>query len=292
MGIRAVGFGIGCAVSVATVVAAQQAMPPSRFDVVSIKQNKSGDTTSNFRVSPAGRFEFTNYKVGSFIAVAYQRFAFDQVDVVGGPDWADRDRFDITAQTGNGPPPVDASGYPAGLAAMLRQMLAERFQLTTHWEKRERAVYVLQVARPGRALGPGLKRVDAGCGTALADLASGRTSTRREGRGPDCTFGSTPNQFHGNAVTLEMFARVLGWGELDRPVIDRTGIAGSFDIDLRFRQEPGLRGGGQPAPAAPADSDAPSIFTAVEEQLGLKLVSDRAPVDVLVIDRLERPTAD
>jgi uncharacterized protein (TIGR03435 family) len=88
-----------------------------------------------------------------------------------------------------------------------------------------------------------------------------------------------------------MLGRVLGAGTLDRRVVDRTGVTGSFDIDLRFRPDAGARAGGPPG-AGPVDSDAPSIFTAVEEQLGLKLVPDRAPVDVLVIDRLERPTAD
>ena len=185
---------------------------------------------------------------------------------------------------------MDASGFPATLFAMLRTMLAERFKLAAHWEKRERPVYLLQIARPGRALGPGLTRVAAACGAALADLTSGRASNRRERRGPDCTFGGPPGQFQGNAVTLEMFGRVLGSGELGRPVIDRTGITGSFDIDLRFRSDPGSRRGGPPDGAV--DPDAPSIFTAVEEQLGLKLVADSAPVDVLVIDRLEPPTAD
>ena len=281
---------IGCGVIAATAIAQQPAVP-SRFDVVSIKPNKSVDAAGSFRVTPAGRFEWTNMTVGTIISVAYQRFAFDQMEVVGAPDWAERERFDVIVQTGSGPPPMDASGFPAVLTAMLRNMLAERFQLTAHWEKRDRPVYLLQLARPGGALGKGLSPVEDRCGAALADLTAGRPSTVRQRRGPDCSFGGPPGQLQGNAVTLEMLGRVLGAGTLDRRVVDRTGVTGSFDIDLRFRPEPGARAGGPPG-VGPVDPDVPSIFTAVEEQLGLKLVPDRAAVDVLVIDRLERPTAD
>jgi uncharacterized protein (TIGR03435 family) len=286
---RIVAIGAAWAAIAAHPVAQQPVVP--RFDVVSIKPNRSGDVAGRFAATPAGRFAWTNTTVGTIISVAYQRFAFDQTDVVGAPDWADRERFDVVVQTGNGPPPMDASGFPSVLTAMLRNMLAERFQLTAHFEKRDRPVYLLQLARPGGALSKGLTRVDAGCGAALADLNGGTPLTRREGRGPDCSFGGPPGQLQGNAVSIEMLGRVLGAGTLDRRVVDRTGISGNFDIDLRFRPDPGALGGGPPG-VVPVDPDAPSIFTAVEEQLGLKLVPDRAPVDVLVIDRLERPAAD
>lgn len=287
---RIVVIVIGWAIIAATAIAQQPAVP-SRFDVVSIKPNTAVEAAGSFRSTPAGRFEWINMTVGTIISVAYQRFAFDQTEVVGAPDWADRERFDVVVQTGNGPPPMDASGFPAVLTAMLRNMLAERFHLAAHFEKRERPVYLLQLARPGGALGKGLSPVESRCGAALADLNAGRPSAVRQRRGPDCSFGGPPGQLQGNAVTLEMLGRVLGAGTLDRRVVDRTGVTGSFDIDLRFRPDPGARGGGPPGVGS-VDPDAPSIFTAVEEQLGLKLVPDRAPIDVLVIERLERPTAD
>jgi uncharacterized protein (TIGR03435 family) len=149
-----VTIGIVWAVSTAALLAQQPAVP--RFDVVSIKPNKSVDVAGSFRATPAGRFEWTNMTVGTIISVAYQRFAFDQTEVVGAPEWADRERFDVIVQTGNGPPPMDATGFPAVLTAMLRNMLADRFQLTAHFEKRERPVYLLQLARPRRWVGEGV----------------------------------------------------------------------------------------------------------------------------------------
>jgi uncharacterized protein (TIGR03435 family) len=133
--------------------------------------------------------------------------------------------------------------------------------------------------------------VDVSCGEgAAAPLTGGGRGSMRAGRGPACTFGGGPGSLQGNAVTLQMLGGVLGRNELRRPVIDRTGLTGTFDIDLKYRLDLGTRPDGPPP--APPDPDAPSIFTAVEEQLGLKLVSDHAAVDVLVIDRVERPAPD
>jgi len=259
---------------------------PAPFDVVSVKPNRSGQAGGGPRATP-GRFEMTNVTIGSVITAAYQRTAFDNLEVSGGPDWLDRERFDIVAQTAPGAPP----GLTSELLAMLRSMLADRFRLMTHWEKRDRDVYALVVVRPGAAPGPGLKPVDAGCGDgAAAPLTGGGRGSMRAGRGPSCTFGGGPGNLQGSAVTLSMLAGVLGRSELRRTVIDRTGLTGSFDLDLRYRPDLGFRPDGPPPP--PADPDAPSIFTAVEEQLGLKLVGEHAPVDVLVIDRIERPMPD
>lgn len=270
---------------VAATSPAQQLDPSPHFEVVSIKASKAGDTTPSFRPSPSGRFEWQNLALEALISVAHQTFAFDEVDIVGLPEWARKERFDIVAQTGTGTPPMDANGFPAELAAMLRNMLGERFHLAAHREKRERSAFVLQTVRPGR-LGPQLKPVDGDCGAALASLTGGRPTTPRPDRGPDCSFGGGPGRMQGNAVSLEMFSRVLG-RLLSRPVVDRTGLTGSFDLDLRYRPEPGLAAAGPPV-----DADIPSIFTALQEQLGLRVVNGRASVDVLIVDALERPTPD
>jgi uncharacterized protein (TIGR03435 family) len=277
-------YGIALAVAFTIHIQAQQPASP-RFDVVSIKPNNSGQVRIGFRATPGGRFEWTNAPVGSLMSVAFQRFPFDDFEVIGMPGWEERDRFDVLAQTAPGASADSASG----LAAMLRAMLTERFRLATHWEQRERDVYTFVVARPGAPLGKGLHRVDVGCGEGLESLTGGGRGSMRPGRGPNCTFGGGPGNLQANAVTIQMFGRAIR-SEVRRPVIDRTGLTGSFDIDLRYRPDLGVPPDGPPP--APADPDAPSIFTAVEEQLGLKLVSDRARVDVLVIDRLERPTAD
>jgi uncharacterized protein (TIGR03435 family) len=284
MSVRVVTLAMVAALHAALV--AQQPAGSPRFDVVSIKPNNSGNPRSGFRTTPAGRLEWTNITVGTIVSVAHQRFPFDDFDVIGAPAWVGSERFDIIAQTAPG---AGAPGLTADVTAMLRAMLADRFGLAAHWEQRQRAVYALVVARPGAPPGPGLHRTEAGCGEGVQALTGGGRGSMRPGRGPNCTFGGGPGNVQGNAVTVQMFGRMIG-SEVRRPVIDRTGLTGSFDIDLRYRPDFGIRPDGPPP--APLDPDAPSIFTAVEEQLGLKLVSERAPVDVLVIDRLERPTPD
>jgi uncharacterized protein (TIGR03435 family) len=281
----AIGFLVAALGLLGGTLAVRQAPIASAFDVVSIKPNHSGDARGGPRFTP-GRFEMTNITVGTLLTVAYQRFPFDDVEVIGAPDWVGRDRFDIIAQTAGTATPALTSE----LTDMIRTMLAQRFSLSTHWDKREREVYALVMARPGGALGPGLKRTDAGCGEGMAALTGGGPSSVRPGRGPSCTLGGGPGNLQGNAITVEMFGRSIGQRELHRRVIDRTGVTGNFDIDLRYRPDLGARPDGPPP--APPDPDAPSIFTAVEEQLGLKLISDRAAVDVLVIDRIEPPTPD
>lgn len=275
------------ATAVAAAAPAQQLDTAPRFEVVSIKTSKGGDVTPSFRPSPSGRFEWQHVALDALISIAHQTFNFDEVEIVGLPEWARSARLDIVAQTGKGTPPINANGFPAELAAMVRHMLAERFGLAAHREKQDRAAYLLQTVHPGQ-LGPQLTQVDGDCGVALATLTSGRPATARPGRGPDCSFGGGPGRLHGNAVSLEMFSRVLG-RRLSRPVVDRTGLTGSFDLDLRYRAEPS----GPPAGTDPsADADAPSIFTALQEQLGLRVVNGRALVDVLIVDALERPTPD
>ena len=262
------------------VLATASPLAAQQFDVVSIKPNVAAGGLPGFRSTPGGRVEMTGVTIGTLVTVAVERFPFDDVEVINAPDWVGRDRYDIVVQ------PVDAKAS-ADLPALVHALLTERFSVAAHWEKRDRDVYALVLAHPDRPLGPGLKRTEAGCeGTAA--VAGGGASSARPGRGPSCTMGGTPGDLMGNAVTVEMFGRSIGQRELHRRVIDRTGITGSFDIDLHYRPD---LGGGRPGgpPPAPLDPDAPSIFTAIEEQLGLKLVSDHAPVDVLVLDRIERP---
>jgi uncharacterized protein (TIGR03435 family) len=271
-------------------VLAQESAP--WFDVASIKENRSGSLESRLRVQPGGRFEWTNTTLKGLIGTAYQRFAFDQRETVGGPDWIDSARFDIVVQTGNGSPPVEIDGFPQQLFEMIRTMLQDRFKLVTHNEVRQAPIYRLTVARTDARLGPGLKRVVDGCGAAMKALSDGQQATARGRRGADCTFGGPPGQVQGNAVTLDMLSRVLG-RQVDRPVINATGIDGSFDVDLTFSPEfAPLPPGAAPGEPAPAASDGPSIFAALQEQLGLKLEPARGPVDVLIVDRAERPTGN
>jgi uncharacterized protein (TIGR03435 family) len=273
-------------------VAQTPAAAPPRFAVVSIKQNKSGSPTDGLRISPGGQFQWINSTLRGLIGLSHQRFALDMRETVGGPAWINEARFDVLAQTGTGAPKVEPDGFPRETFAMIREMLAERFGLVTHNEQREEPIYRLVVARSSGTLGPGLRRVSVGCGSAMATQAAGQPLPMREGRGPDCTFGGPPGQLRGNAITLDMLARVIG-RQLNRHTVNATGIDGDFDVDLTFSPElvqslPGR----QPGDSLPAPTDAPSIFTAVQEQLGLRLESARGPVDILVVDQAHMPTED
>jgi uncharacterized protein (TIGR03435 family) len=280
----------GAVVAIATAHGLPAVAQAPRFEVASIKINKAG-TGGLIRVRPGGRYEFPNMTLRSLIGSAYQRFAFDNREVVAGPEWLDTVRFDVVAQTGTGTPPTDPDGFPGTLFAMLRALLEERFKVATHNEAREQSMYALVLSRRDGSLGPGLKRLESGCAAAMKQMNAGEKPTPRPGRGPDCSLGGGPGRLQANAVSLDIFTRALS-NEVGRHVVDRTGVSGDFDIDITFAPEfrPGRAGGPPPDAAALAGGDRPSIFTALQEQLGLKLESTRGPVDVLVVDRAEMPT--
>jgi uncharacterized protein (TIGR03435 family) len=272
----------------AAPLAAQQ--PAPLYEVASVKANKDSTAVPRFQVAP-GRYTWSAYTVKGLIGTAFQRNAFDGREVLGGPDWIDKDRFDVTVQAPAGAVLTDPDGFPGGVFAMMRAVLADRFGLLTHNEVRERPVYALTLARPDRRLGDGLKRADSDCSQAMRQLAAPVPGPRPPGP-PPCTFGGPPGRIEGNVVTLAMFANILA-RTVGRPVIDRTGVNDYFNFTLEYTPEAGITGplppGAQPQEPPPG-RDAPSLFTAVQEQLALKLESTRAPVDVLVIDRVSQPT--
>jgi uncharacterized protein (TIGR03435 family) len=234
-----------------------------------------------------GRYSWTAATLKSLINVAFQRNAFDQREVVGGPDWIDTDRFDVVVQAPAGAALNGPDGFPSGVFAMVRALLADRFGLVTHDETRERPVYALTVARADRRLGNGLKRVDTDCKEAMIRLAVPTPGPPPPG-GPPCSFGGGAGRLLGNNVSLAMFASVLS-RQVGRPVVDRTGVPDYFNITLEFSGD-ARTSNGPPAPQPAPVDDGPSIFTALREQLGLKLEATRAPVDVLVIDKASHPT--
>jgi uncharacterized protein (TIGR03435 family) len=192
-----------------------------------------------------------NGPVASLIWTAYET---PVSELPGAPAWVHTDRYDVIA-TFEGSPGREAT------TQMLRALLAERFRLAVHYEKHDRPVYALVVARPGR-LGPGLVRSTRDC------------SAKESGCG--MSLGGGVLRATGQPLSI-----IRSAGRPDgRLIIDKTGLTGRYDFTLRYTMQPG-----------PSD-DTPIIFTAVEEQLGLKLVPDVAPLDVLVVDRIERPTED
>ena len=264
--------------SVFSALSAQQAQPvvrPDRasFELTSVKRNVSGSESASNRDQPNGSFSATNVTLKSIIARAYEVRAFQ---ITGGPQWIDFDRFDIV---GRGPEGTPNTMRPA----MLRGLLADRFQLVTHTETREQPVYLLLLARPDARLGPQLKRSPLPCaspGTAAVPGQSASCGVGVGGSGGVATITTW-------GMAMDSIAAALANYAVNRAVINRTNLEGGFDVvGLRFAPE------GFGLPAANRPDDAPSIFTAVEEQLGLKLEPGRGPVPFVVIDSVQPPTAD
>jgi uncharacterized protein (TIGR03435 family) len=273
--------------------------PETRFEVVAIKAFDQGSGQLLMRMTP-GRFDAT-VPVGILLRQALQK---PDYRIVGAPGWIDTERYSITAKAPEGVP-------PAATSAMLVNLLKDRFQLATHLETRELPIFNLVFARADERLGPDLKPTSAECQAIMAEriAAAQATLAGRGGPppslsafpGPDeplpCGFGRltpgfvavsgrTPAQF---VTTLSDLAR--------RPVIDKTGLTGMYDYTLKFAPEtagaPGPFGMLPPgAPPPPVDPDVPSFVTAVQEQLGLKLENARGPVEVVVIDTIEKPMLD
>jgi len=237
---------------------------PAAFEVASVKQNTSGDTEGSIGPRPGG-YAATNIPLRLLIVRAYELRSFQ---VAGGPGWIDSERFDLTARAAEGTPDRE-------ILPMLRALLLERFKLVVHTEQREQPVYALVTARSDGRLGPNLKRSTLTC--------SGQSDQNER-----CTMGGSftggGGTLKGSGQPLTVLATHVSTA-VDRIVQDRTGLAGRFDFELAWS-------GSRLNVAPGAASDLPSVFTALQEQLGLKLESARGPVDVLVIDSAERPAPD
>ena len=276
---------------------AQQPSPSPAFEVVSVKPNRSGDSGSQFRIEPGGRVTWRNVTLSAMVNGAYQRFQWDSGEIVGGPDWFNEARFDVVALAPAGLPRPDADGFPSQLLNMIRGVLADRFRLVAHWEPRERPIYNLVLDRPDRRLGPKLVPAAVDCAKVADATLAGTPPPPRPGRGQECNFSRTTEaeagSLQGNAVTITVLARFLAVEGLGREVVDRTGLSGTFDVDLLYVPEFPV-GGVSPDRLAldPRFHGRPALVTALREQLGLKLEATRGPVEVLVIDAVERPTPD
>jgi len=199
--------------------------------------------------------------------VPHPQYVFDGL-VVGGPAWTRNARFDIDAR-------MDPTTTPPQLAQMISKLLADRFTLRSHTEQRPVDIYVLKMSRADGRWGPQLARSDPSCAQAR---------TARQPLPPQCQVTATSG-FQSRAMQISEFLRVLGGMGIDRPVLDRTGLTGHFDLQLQYDHGPfsGAFAGRQ------SSIDGVSIFTALQEQAGLKLEATREVVDVLVIDYAEMP---
>src|SRR5688572_4959959 len=284
---------------------------PATFEVVSVKPSDPNASSSIFgsalsvRPQGAGGFSVSNIPLRLLIRMAY---GVQDFQIVGGPSWQMSSKFDIAAKA------PEATKGAQELLPMMKTLLAERFKLKTHTETRELPIYALTLARGDGQLGPDIKPSSADCSNAAADaqkraeeIAKGGSaallSMLAKGETIPCTIMPAINSsnpaagfgLRGNGQAMTALSQFLT-AITGRMVHDKTGLTGLYDFELRFDPQvlmamlPQL---GVNVPAATTanlpGSDSPALLTALQEQLGLKLDSQRGPVEVLVIDSAEMP---
>ncbi len=234
-----------------------------RFEVASVRPNTSGKGGAMGPYLAVGRVLGTNVSLGMLVERAYQVFPFQ---IEGGPNWVNSDRFDIEGK---------AAGTLSKEQAwqMLQGLLAERFKLALHWETKETSVYEMTVVKSGVKFKEGKCVGQPGPSNPCGGVSGSRSTLM------------------GRVTTVADVASTLA-GLLGRVVIDKTGLTGKYDFDLHWTpDETAVKGPGDPD-APPPDPNGPSIFTALQEQLGLELRAAKGPVEMLVIDRAEKPDAN
>ena len=263
-----------------------------RFEVASIKPSAPNAPYVASGFQPGGRYVARNMSALRLLLLAFNDESFGNdlrsEQIIGAPAWMTSTLFDVDARVAGPSRPERIAGSQA--AAILRSLLVERFKLQTHREQRELPYYALVVEKADGSLGPNLKRSDVDCAAIARERDAARLANRpanipptTTGR-PLCTIVQRPGagEASGAAASMATLSGMLS-ALVGQTVLDRTSLTGGFDLDLRYVP-----------PNAPADAsqDAPSIFTALREQLGLKLEQRREPRAALVIDRIELPTPD
>jgi bla regulator protein blaR1 len=249
------------------------------FEVASIKPNNSGDNRVMFRNTGGGRLTIAGATARMLIQQAYRIRDFQ---LSGGPGWISSDRFDVEAKAEN---VTDMT--PERMPLLLQSLLEERFRLKTHTETKQLPTYELVVAKDGAKLKsvPEPPRPAPGTPPGPPPAPGGPM--------PPGSFRMGRGEMIASAIPLENFVLTLSQ-VLGRKVVDKTGLTGFFDIRLQWTPDPGQNTGpfgpmpGGPPP--PADPAGPSIFTALQEQLGLRLESSKGPVEVVVIDSIDKPS--
>jgi bla regulator protein blaR1 len=231
------------------------ALASQGFEVASIKPSRNGSADSNLDSAPGGRLTATNITVRELIRMAY---GVKDYQIERAPGWLESERYDIAAKSA-----ISQRTSLEEEQSQVRELLTDRFHLATHRETKQTQVYLLFVAKGG----PKLAAHNDGSGSGTRK-ACGRLTGKR--------------------LTMDTIATVLS-RQFERDVLNRTGLPGKYDFQLDWTPDSG------PCPAPP-DSDGgpavspPSIFTAIQQELGLKLESSKGPVEFLVIDRVARPS--
>jgi uncharacterized protein (TIGR03435 family) len=281
-----------CAAAVAigaAIVFAQDAPAPT-FEVASVRKNTSNEGGSFIRMLPGNRLNATNMPVRVLITISYQ---LQQFQLEGGPSWIDNDRYDITAKIDGEQKPI-VPGQTPDMILAIRSLLADRFKLKTHKEDRQMDVYNLVMIKPG-VPGPSLKPSTTDCAAMANARRNGPPQAPPPGP-PDinapmpCGMMGLPGAIRGGGQPIAQIASMLT-NQTGRLVIDKTNLTGNWDFLVKYMFE--ARGNQPLPPGIPApDPDAPSIYTAIQEQLGMKLEGAKAPVQMTVIDSIEHPTDD
>jgi uncharacterized protein (TIGR03435 family) len=261
------------------------AQAPSTFDVASVKRTQGAPGAIPFVFTQNGRLRAPFATVRELVQAAY---GVEPNQVAGGPGWIDSEHFEINAT-------LPAGADPRAARLMLRALLVDRFALAARQEKRDVPVYVLNRTR---ALGPDFSPAGSACKPLKAPAGlpappppppppagAGPTTPLNQPRGSICGNAIFGGFFSLRGIPMATFVTYLS-RQVKRPIIDRTGLTGLYDIDLSFLPDSGpmmLNG-------TPLNADAPSLQTAIREQLGLRLDSARAPVEIIVIDRVNPPT--
>jgi uncharacterized protein (TIGR03435 family) len=258
--------------SIPSALHSQTALVGAQFEVVSIKPHPYDPASGGgIRTSPDGTFRATSVPILSILASAAPE---PVVEVTGYPAWARSEAYDITAK-----PAPDSHPTLEQCQEMMRNLLIDRLKVAGHVEEVERTTFALVLARSDGRLGPQLKKSSADCAPQAPDAAQ-----LPQGNVVRCGTQMRPGLIEATGTSLDRLVLSMR-GFAGGQVTNRTGLEGLYDVSLRFAP-PRL------APGAPSDNDAPEFVTALQEQLGLKLLREKTKVKVFVIDHIERPTPD
>ena len=251
----------------ASGIIAQSPAPRPKFDAFEVATIKpvDHDPKAGRYITMQGnnRFVEKDYTLKLLVAAAYN---LNSKTISGGPGWIESDHYDIAAVT-----PGEVRPTHDEQMSMLRSLLADRFKLTFHREQKEFSIYELEVAKGGPRLKP---------------------STAPPDDPPQLISTVYPQRMvlPARNVTMSDLTSLMQRAMLDRPVVDKTGLSGRYDFDLEWAPDETQFGG--EVPTAPTDAPSPPLFSAIQQQLGLKLEATRGPIEALVVDTAERPSAN
>ena len=271
-----------CALMAIPLLCQTPAAQKPSFEVASIKPSEPGQRGSRAQVQPGGRVVINNVAVRNMMTIAYGVRDFQ---ITGGPGWLETDGWDIEARAGEGftPPaaPPDPN-TPDPMAIRLQSLLEDRFHLKIHHETKDLPIYELSISRGGSKMKLSEDQ--------SIPLPGQPAPPPQPGTVPRGGLRRNPGAMTAAAVPVSFLAMSLSQ-QLGRPVVDKTGLQGLYDFRLQWTPDPQPAAGRDAgAPGPPAIQDGPSIFTALQEQLGLKLDSAKGPVDIIVVDSVQKPT--